>query len=392
MSKKFFLEIPEEVLHDLPINLDKPFSLTVDNDKINLTQSKSPTAIQAISLRWFIIPTLIASVIFALFFWQQKITQIPLTGTISISSFVLLLGLIFGMICFTAFFIKEKRHEQSATAKNIYWRNFPTILLSFAMALAFVIMVFFWTLGIVFRAATFDLWTATTLFALFTAIINYAMINFALALSPRLILQVLIAVIVGGVGFSMITNSSLHWWKLNFSFLGTAEAKNAWQFNLTLMISALLMIALVDYLFVALQKYQAKTWRLNTLRILLTLTAVNLGLVGFFPNNGLGRLHELHNQAANFLVYMIILLIIGIYWLLPNVTREFLGVSYGIAAVLILGDILFQVFHYLSLTAFEMIAFALAFSWIILLLQNLLKLMEHPKTFEIQLKSINKEE
>lgn len=112
---------------------------------------------------------------------------------------------------------------------------------------------------------------------------------------------------------------------------------------------------------------------------MLTMTAISLGAVGFFPNNGQGRLHELHNLAANWLVYWIILLILGIRWLLPRVTREFLTVSYGIAGTLLVANFLFQTIGYLSLTAFEIIAFFLAFSWILLLVQNIRKLHRRPR-------------
>lgn len=378
-EKKYALDISEDTLKELAIDPEKPIQLIWENQKITLQQPTKEPHNQSISLRWFLLPTLFASLIFFALITYQKISFVPLTGNISIASYVLILGLISGMLSFTVFFIRQKRRDLSVAAKLIYWRNFPTILISFAIMLAFVLLVAFYLLGILFEKATFDRFTATVLFALFTSIIHYVMIYFALALSPRLILQLLIGVIVGGVGFSMITNSSLLWWQKNFSFLGTEDAKNAWQFNLTLMISALLMIALVDYLFVAIQKYYKRTWQLTTLRILLTLTAVNFGAVGFFPNNGLGRLHELHNQAANFLVYMIIILIIGIKWLLPHVTKEFLTISYGIALILVVADFLFLKVGYFSLTAFEMIAFILALWWILLLLQNLLNLLEAPK-------------
>lgn len=386
MEKKFSFTLTKEQLETLPLDTKKELHISVQGEKILLSQGDHKKNTQSNTIRWFFLPTLLASVIFFWYFQQQKISQVPLTGNVSIASFVFLLGLIFGMLSFSYFFIKEKRHEKNTPAAFIYWRNLPTILISFAIMLGFIILVVFWMLGIIFAKATFDLYTATLLFMLFTSIVNYTMIYFAKSLSPELILQVLGAVIVGGVGFSMMTNRSLLWWQKNFSFLGTDNAKNSWQFNFTLMVASLLMIALVDYLFVALQHKFPKTLKLTILRVLLTLTALNLFLVGFFPNNGLGKLHELHNQAANFLVYSILILIIAIYWLLPNVTKEFLGISYAIAGVLLVCDILFQKVGYLSLTAFEMVAFILAFAWILLLLQNLLQLLHGENNFTLILK------
>lgn len=392
-DKTYTLKISEETLEELAIDPEKPIQLKRENQKLILQQTSEASFNQNVSLRWFLLPTFFASLIFFLLITVKHLAFVPLTGGVSIASYVLILGLISGMLSFTIFFIRQKRRDLSAAAQLIYWRNFPTIVISFTIMLAFGLMVAFYLLGILFEKASFDRFTATLLFALFTSVIHYVMIYFALSLSPRLILQSLIAVIVGGVGFSMITNSSLLWWQRNFSFLGTKEAKGAWQFNLTLIIAALLMVALIDYLFVAIKKHYPRSWQLMALRILLTLTAINFGAVGFFPNDASGRPHQLHNQVANFLVYMIIILIASIKWLLPKVTKEFLTISYSIALILVIADFLFIKVGYFSLTAFEMIAFILALSWILLLLQNLLNLMEPPKKdYTLQLSPLAKKE
>ena len=372
-DQRYTIELPEEMVQDLDLKQEDVLHMKVDNKKIIIEPKKIKTEKQAVSLRWFLIPSVVVSLLFLAYFFEEGQSQIALTGSISIASMVLILGLLSGMCSFAIFFIQGKR-KKTFSFKDIYWRNFPTILLSFLIILALVLLGFFWLLGILFAGASFDLLTATFIFFVFVGGINYLMIYFALAISPGLITTLLISVIIGGVLMSMAANGQLQWWQHNFSFLGTSKANSSWQFNLTLIISALLMVALIDYLFVALQKTMGKSIRLMIMRILLTLTSIDLGAVGFFPNNGTGRLHELHNQAANYLVYLIILLIIGIRWLLPKMSREFLGVSYLIAAVLLGANVLFQHVGYLSLTAFELIAFFLAFSWILLLLQNLQKL------------------
>ncbi|MBL1229180.1 AbrB/MazE/SpoVT family DNA-binding domain-containing protein [Enterococcus sp. BWB1-3] len=369
----YTIQLPEEVVQELQLKEEEPLQIKIENKKIIIEPKRTKTERQAVSLRWFLIPSLLVSVIFFGFFYEQGRSHLLLTGRISIAASVLILGLLSGICSFIIFFVKGKR-KQLFSFKDIYWRNFLTILISFVIILALVLLGFFWLLGILFEGASFDLLTATFIFFVFVGMINYLMIYFALAISPALITTLLISVIIGGVLMSMAANGQLQWWQYNFSFLGTSNANSSWQFNLTLIISALLMIALIDYLFVSLQKSMTKNIQLTILRILLTLTAIDLGAVGFFPNNGNGRLHELHNQAANYLVYMIIILIISIRWLLPAISREFLGISYMIAAVLLIANVLFKNIGYLSLTAFELIAFFLAFSWILLLLQNLQKL------------------
>ena len=50
-------------------------------------------------------------------------------------------------------------------------------------------------------------------------------------------------------------------------------------------------------------------------------------------------------------------------------TKTFLTLSYVIGGVLAVSYIAFKIVRYLSLTAFEMLAFGIAFSWILLLFQ-----------------------
>lgn len=392
MSTEFKIDLPDELVTELELNEERVIFVKNENSRVVIERKKSNSDFQEVSLRWFLIPVLISSLIFFAIFYWEKIKQIPMTGDFSIASAVTLLGLISGSISFITFFIKEKKNTNNKALSDIHWRNVPTIIFSYIVTLTLGIMSFFWLIGMMFEGASFDIYTATLIFIIFTGIINYIMIYAALSFTSNMIVRLLISVIIGGVFFAMLTNSQSRWWQHNFSFLGTNEAINSWQFNLTLMLSALLMAALIDYLFVNLKKNDYAGIRLLILRVLLTLVAVALGGVGFFPNNGTGQLHELHTQSANMLVLLIVVLIASIRWLLPKVTREFLVISYGIAATLIVANTLFQRVGYFSLTVFELIAFGLAFAWILLLLQHIQKLTHLSYTsYEIPIKEIKKE-
>ena len=120
---------------------------------------------------------------------------------------------------------------------------------------------------------------------------------------------------------------------------------------------------------------QGKSKNLFILKALLILMALLLGGVGLFPYDDSLFNQTMHNRVAEGLIYIFIVLIIGIRWLLPKVTKQFLKISYGVGAALIGSVFLFQGIHYLSLTAFELISFVLAFSWLLLLLQNLVNIV-----------------
>ncbi|OLS10857.1 transcriptional regulator [Lacticaseibacillus casei] len=367
--------IPDAIMEDLDIKDGEQVEVTLKDKEAVIRPKQADTGTQTISLRFFLIPSILSGIIFLAYFFYFKIMQVPMTGKNSIAQMVIVLGELSGMSTFAVAYIRNHRQIHGRDHRRRYWRIFPTLLLSFAIILAFVASVFFWAIGYMFEGVSFDIYTATGLFFIFISIVNYLMIYSALSISTSFITTLFLSTFVGGVVGAIVTNSSRQWWQHNVSFLGTSKALNAWQFNLTIAVSALLWIALVDYLFVPLMAHRKTDWRLITLRILLTVAAIALLGVGLFPNNR-GILHVLHTQSAWFLNYFLIGMIIAVRWLLPGVSREFLSTSYTIGGIIILAAILFQFVHYLSLTAFEMIAFALAMSWIMLLLQNIHRLYQ----------------
>ncbi|MDL2212006.1 DUF998 domain-containing protein [Erysipelotrichaceae bacterium OttesenSCG-928-M19] len=380
--------VPKEITSKLELNEENKAVLKIDDQKATIEVIDDANSNQNIGLRWFLMPSIIASLIFVCIFNSQK--EVPLSGDYSIASYTLILGLISGICCFFYFFIKSKRSKLNIQLKHIYWRNFPTVVASFSIILAFVILYFFKMLDLIFIDLSFDVFTATCLFFLFMCVINYLMIYLSLSINPTMLTNTLILVLIGGVIASMVTNSELHWWQHNLSFLGTDKAHDNWQFNVTLIFSALLMIALIDYLFVIIQATLKKDRRLTILRIMLYLIAINLGAVGLFPNSDILEVKQVHNDIANCLVLLVIGLIIALRWLLPNISKSFLRLSYFVGIGLITSYIFFEVIGYFSLTAFELIAFILAFSWILLLLQYLQSLAKKSEqSFIITIKSLD---
>lgn len=369
------IKLPSKLVEQLKINEHGDVKLELrNNDAILSTEASERTLFQRISLWWYLAPALISAIGFNIFFALKNTNQIPMNGDNSFATAVILGGVVIGTVMFAIFFIRERRNQTNTFSANIYWRNFPVVILSFALILALGLLGAFWLFGTIFKGATFDRLTSTIIFFIFEAIINYIMIYAAFSISSRTLIRLFTLVIVSGVVISMATNSSRMWWQHNLSFLGTRLASNSWQFNMTLMFSALIMIALIDYIFVSLHAIHPHSLRLLTLRVILTAMAIDFGAVGFFPNNA--QFHVLHDRLSKVLVYFIIVLIVGIHWLLPGVSREFLRMSYTIGAVLVAADITFKVVGYLSLTAFEIIGFALAFGWVLLLLQMLQELID----------------
>lgn len=366
LNERHTLELPDALKAQLGVKSGEQVEVRIGADELKIS---TPKPVEVKKRRWgMIILTFLMSCIFLGYFMVRKIYQVSLVGSESVATMVLLLTTLSGLMSFMVVFVRLKRQSGSAV-EAVSWRNLPTVALAFAL-ISFMLMAgLFWIAGRLFKGASFDLVTSTALFALMTSVEIQAINSLVPQLSSRLLTNIFIAVIVSGVILAMISNQNLYWWKYNLSFLGTNKAVDSWEFNLALFFSGLILLALVDYLFASLKRIFPKSRQLLVLRILLTLLAIDLGMVGAFPNNL--EIHSLHTRLAGYLIFLILGLIFGIRWLLPDISTDFQHISWMIAVALLAGEILFQVVGYLSLTAFEIMAFLLAFSWLVMLFERL---------------------
>ncbi|WP_239061387.1 MULTISPECIES: hypothetical protein [unclassified Lacticaseibacillus] len=362
--------VPAGVYAQLRGDLETPMQLTIKNDRIVIQPAPADRLRSGrLAFIWPLLVSLVSTVAIFLYWLHIGVHVIPMTGDVSIASFTIGFGVVGGIALFAGFFVQSRNDPDNRFSKAVYWRNFPVILLAFAIILGMALLGTFWVLGTLFPGATFDPFTAVLQVLVFLILANVFMVQMALRINAATLSSLLTIVIVSGAVISMASNGSRQWWQHNLSFLGTKLASNAWQFNLTLVMTALVMISLIDYLFVQLNAQHRKSWRLTTLRALLTLAAIDLGCIGVFPNNA--QFHVLHDEIAGMLVTIILIIIIGLRWLLPEVSKEFLWASYAIGVVEFLMNMGFRVFGYPSLTAFEIQGFAIGFAWLLFLFNRL---------------------
>lgn len=368
MAKKYKIEIPASALKDTDFDLGDKLSLSVSHKQFNIRPANVIDQLPQINIWFYTVPAFLMMIIFFVYTRSQDISQIALNGKdYSIANAATLLGVTCGLTIFVIAAVWTKMHRSGPT-KDLYWRNIPTIVIATGLILVFSFYAAFWLLERMFMDASFDVYTSSVMIFMIVAAVNYIMINLAMTLTTSVITNLLTIMIIGGMVFSILTNSSRNWWKHNFSFLGTAKNSANFQFNVTLIFSGVLMITLVDYLFVNLQK-RFRGRRILILRWLLYALSACIASIGLFPNDP--EFHVLHDRISMWLVYIILILIATVRWLLPRVTKQFLILSYAMGAIMGIEYIVFKLSDYLSLTAFELLEFGLAFSWILLLLQNI---------------------
>ncbi len=380
--KKSKLVIPREAMEQLNFDKDTPLSMNIHHNVISVRPSNLTDVLPDIKLRWFLIPAALVSLLFFGYCNSRSQWLIPLNGQWSIATYASILTIISGVLTFAMHIITQKLHNRGA-AKDFHWRAILPLVIAVGMILAISFVMSFWLLDRIFHGAAFDLYTSTVFVFLINAAVNYLMINLAVTISPVIVTNLMTIMVIGGVVGSMMTNNHTDWWKYNFSYLGTKQSSANLEFNVTLIFSALLMMALIDYLFVNLhRKYRQRG--VLVLELLLYGLAATLGGIGLFPNNP--EYHILHDRISMWLIYFMLIMIVFVKQLLPDCPKQFQRLSYIIGVVIAADYIIFKATHYLSLTAFELSSFALAFSWILLLFQNIEALTEQgEQIFKIEI-------
>lgn len=179
------------------------------------------------------------------------------------------------------------------------------------------------------------------------------------------LLAVILAVfLVEGVLAAMLTASDPYWWKDNLSALGMTNDLSAMTFNLTLIVAGFIVTTLARYTTRGIPTSHAHGIR--WVRLCLVLVGIFLALVGVFPVNDFFWLHT--GFASGMAVVFGVLVIRLPVWI-PGIARPFVALGWLFIGVIVILAIYFAVGYY-TLTAVELVAGILVFSWIILFIRN----------------------
>ncbi len=177
--------------------------------------------------------------------------------------------------------------------------------------------------------------------------------------------SLLMAFIVIGTLTAMLTTPDPEWWKVHFSQLGTFDDLSSFVFNGTLIAGGLLVTTFAVYIANDLQALTDAGIVTNeraprTVSTLFVIMGIMLACVGIFP---VDFSLLLHNLSATGMAVMFLILLIAGPRLLRGMPRAYFLSAWAFLAATVASVILFVV-GYFSLTAFEIIVFALIFGWI----------------------------
>ncbi|MRX44854.1 DUF998 domain-containing protein [Agromyces kandeliae] len=196
------------------------------------------------------------------------------------------------------------------------------------------------------------------------AVTAYVVFSSATHMDLLLLAIVLAVFLVEGMLASMLTASDPHWWAEHLSALGMTDDLSARAFNLTLIVAGFLVTTLA----------RAATTTVTTshphgrrnVRVCLVLIGVLLACVGIFP---VDTHFWIHTVAASGMAVTFFVLVVALRRWIPGTSRTFLVVGWSFMAVVVLLAVYFIVGLY-TLTAVELVAGILVFTWIILFIRN----------------------
>lgn len=186
------------------------------------------------------------------------------------------------------------------------------------------------------------------------------------ALTPMSLSLALAIFLVLGALTAMLTFNDPHWWRDNLSALGMESNTSAPAFNFTIFVSGVIVTTVGRYATDGLPVDEPGRRRNRRIvRGALVLIGILLVCVALFP---VDRFLPIHNTVATGMAVVFAGLVIALPWLLPTLPKTFFALGYIYVAVVVLLAVFFATGYY-NLTAVELVAGILVFSWIIVFLR-----------------------
>jgi hypothetical protein len=193
----------------------------------------------------------------------------------------------------------------------------------------------------------------------------------ALTMNAYRLAALLAVFLTTGVFTSMLTAEDPLWWQENLSALGMSSDVSGVAFNFTLTLAGVVVTTLAGYATAGLRSTagtQSARRRVRSLEGGIVLIGVFLAGVGLFPVD----VHFwIHTMFASGMVLVFTALVVRIRKLVPSIPMTFTSLGAVFLAVIAFAVVMYFPVGYYNLTAVELIAASLVFTWLIVLIRNL---------------------
>jgi hypothetical protein len=312
----------------------------------------------------------VSAIVAGFVFWNQ---YAPIAGPGSIGQFIAIGGAITAVVvCIAARVLvatssTTRQEPLGATGIRLHWFDIAALALAYG-----VIALLGWTaiadvVSKSFTGAVVYTLSAAVLGGVAIALTAYAVFLSAISLRPIGLSYLLAAFLAVGTFASMLSASDPFWWKKNLSTLGISDDFSARAFNITLIIAGVIVTTIAHYATATIPANTPKEVRGRSLvRTALIVMGILLACVGLFP---LDVRFGLHNISASGMAAIFVAMVIAMPSLIPSIPRAFILLGYVFVGVIVVLAV-FYITGYYNLTAVELVAFLLIFSWLIVFIRN----------------------
>lgn len=193
----------------------------------------------------------------------------------------------------------------------------------------------------------------------------------AVSMNSYRLAAVLAVFLVTGVLTSMLTAENPLWWQEHLSALGASSGVSGVAFNVTLIVAGAVVTTLAGYATRTLEAAAGTASARRSVGMLqggIVLIGVLLACVGIFP---VDERFGLHTAAASGMAVVFGALVVRIRNLVPGVSATFTSLGWVFLAAIVAAAVMYFPLGYYNLTAVELIAGALVFTWLIILIRQL---------------------
>jgi len=316
---------------------------------------------------------LVGAIPSAIVFWGH---DVPISGPGSVGQFVAVVSAVAAIVIFAA--TRAVMHTSRAAGPILdpgpagrggllQWYDVAAIALAHGVIALLAWLAVAGLLSRSFVGAVVFPVPATLLAAVAIAVTAYCVFLSAVGLTPILMSVVLAVFVVAGTFASMLSAGDPLWWQENLSTLGISDDISSLAFNLTVLIAGVMVTTLAHYATASIPTSTPDEARGRAIvRGALVLLGILLACVGLFP---LDQNPVAHNVSASGMVVAFVSVVVGLRSWIPSMPRVFLLLGYVYVGIIVVLGVWFVTGYY-TLTAVELVAFLLIFSWLILLLRN----------------------
>ena len=190
-------------------------------------------------------------------------------------------------------------------------------------------------------------------------------------LSGRSLATLLAAFLTVGVLASALSAPDPYWWERYFSELGEGAGLSSATFNLTLLLTGIALLTVVEFIAHDLDRWARATGEsgavVTTVRVLLTLVGVLIALVALVSRTVSVFWHDVVAQLLVVVFGLALLVLPVLLRRLPGTLTWFTAAAFALLVTVI---VLFAGLGYLNMTAFEMGAAVIVYVWLLLLIRT----------------------